>query len=186
MGRITLTNIDRAYGKLKILHDINLDIRDGELLVLVGPSGCGKSTLLRLIAGLDQPTAGKLEIDGRDVTKVTAADRGLAMVFQSYALYPHMTVRQNLAFGLENIRMAKTEIDNRISEAARMLEIGPISTGVPASFRAASASASRSAAPWCEIPPRSCWTSRCPTSTPNCESPPAPRSRRCTSVWRRR
>ena len=125
MGRIVLTNIDRAYGKLKVLHDINLDIRDGELLVLVGPSGCGKSTLLRLIAGLDQPTAGKLEIDGRDVTRVTAADRGLAMVFQSYALYPHMSVRQNLAFGLENIRMAKAEIDKRISEAARMLEIGP-------------------------------------------------------------
>jgi len=124
LGRITLTSIDRAYGKLQILHDINLDIRDGELLVLVGPSGCGKSTLLRLIAGLDQPTSGKLEIDGRDVTKVTAADRGLAMVFQSYALYPHMSVRQNLAFGLENIRMAKSEIDSRISEAARMLEIG--------------------------------------------------------------
>ncbi len=123
MGRITLTNIDRAYGKLKILHGINLDIEDGELLVLVGPSGCGKSTLLRLIAGLDQPTAGKLEIAGRDVTKVSAAERGLAMVFQSYALYPHMTVRQNLAFGLQNARMPKAEIDERIAEAARMLEI---------------------------------------------------------------
>ena len=124
MGRIKLTNIDRAYGKTKILHGINLDIQDGELLVLVGPSGCGKSTLLRLIAGLDQPTAGTLEIDGRDVTKTSAADRGLAMVFQSYALYPHMTVRRNLAFGLENIRMDKAEIDSRINEAARMLEIG--------------------------------------------------------------
>ncbi len=123
MGRITLTNIDRAYGKLKILHDINLDIQDGEMLVLVGPSGCGKSTLLRLLAGLDQPTSGKLEIDGRDVTRVSAADRGLAMVFQSYALYPHMTVRQNLAFGLENQRMPKSEIEARIAEATRMLEI---------------------------------------------------------------
>jgi ABC-type sugar transport system ATPase subunit len=123
MGRITLTNIDRSYGKLKVLHDINLDIQDGEMLVLVGPSGCGKSTLLRLVAGLDQPTSGKLEIDGRDVTGVSAADRGLAMVFQSYALYPHMTVRQNLAFGLENQRMPKAEIDKRIAEATRMLEI---------------------------------------------------------------
>ena len=123
MGRITLTNIDRAYGKLKILHDINLDIQDGEMLVLVGPSGCGKSTLLRLLAGLDQPTTGKLEIDGRDVTRVSAADRGLAMVFQSYALYPHMSVRQNLAFGLENQRMPKSEIEARIAEATRMLEI---------------------------------------------------------------
>src|SRR5690606_6946775 len=88
-----------------------------------GPSGCGKSTLLRLLAGLDQPTSGRIEIDGRDVTRVSAADRGLAMVFQSYALYPHMTVRQNLAFGLQNQRMPKAEIDKRIAEAARMLEI---------------------------------------------------------------
>ena len=124
MGRITLTSIERAYGKLRILHDINLDIQDGEMLVLVGPSGCGKSTLLRLLAGLDKPTSGTLEIDGRDVTRVSAAERGLAMVFQSYALYPHMTVRQNLAFGLQNQRMPAAEIDARITEAARMLEIG--------------------------------------------------------------
>ncbi len=125
MGRIVLTNIDRAFGKVKVLHDIDLDVGDGEMLVLVGPSGCGKSTLLRLIAGLDKPTGGTVEIDGKDVTDVSAAQRGLAMVFQSYALYPHMTVRQNLAFGLENIRMPKAEIDQRIQEAARMLEIAP-------------------------------------------------------------
>jgi len=123
MGRITLTNIDRAYNKLKVLHDINLDIEDGEFMVLVGPSGCGKSTLLRLIAGLDKPSAGSIEIDGTDVTTVTAAERGLAMVFQSYALYPHMSVRKNLAFGLENQHMPKAEIEERIREAARMLEI---------------------------------------------------------------
>ncbi len=123
MGHISLANIDRAYGSIKVLHNINLEIGDGEMLVLVGPSGCGKSTLLRLIAGLDRPTGGTIAIDGRDVTKVSAADRGLAMVFQSYALYPHMTVRQNLAFGLENIRMPKAEIEERIAEAARMLDI---------------------------------------------------------------
>ena len=125
MSRITLSNVDRAFGKVGVLHDINLDIRDGELIVFVGPSGCGKSTLLRLIAGLDRPTSGTIAIDGRDVTRVPAADRGLAMVFQSYALYPHMSVRQNLAFGLENARMERTEIDRRIEEAARMLEIAP-------------------------------------------------------------
>ncbi len=123
MGRITLTNVDRAFGKLKVLHDINLDIHDGEFMVLVGPSGCGKSTLLRLIAGLDQPSDGSIEIDDRDVTQVSAADRGLAMVFQSYALYPHMSVRKNLAFGLENQNKPKAEIEERILEAARMLEI---------------------------------------------------------------
>jgi ABC-type sugar transport system ATPase subunit len=125
MSRISLTSVSRSYGSVGVLHDIDLDIEDGELIVFVGPSGCGKSTLLRLIAGLDRPTAGTIAIDGKDVTAVPAADRGLAMVFQSYALYPHMTVRQNLAFGLENARMARAEIDTRIAEAARMLEIAP-------------------------------------------------------------
>lgn len=124
MGRIVLSNIEKSYGSLKILHGIELDIAAGELVVFVGPSGCGKSTLLRLIAGLDAPTAGAISIDGRDVTQVEAAERGLAMVFQSYALYPHMSVRQNLAFGLENAHLPRAEINNRIAEAARMLEIG--------------------------------------------------------------
>lgn len=125
MSRITLTKVAKSFGAVNVLHGVDLDIRDGELIVFVGPSGCGKSTLLRLIAGLDRPSSGMIEIDGRDVTRVAAADRGLAMVFQSYALYPHMTVRQNLAFGLENARMARAEIDTRIAEAARMLEISP-------------------------------------------------------------
>ena len=125
MSRITLNDVSRAFGNVKVLHDINLDIRDGELIVFVGPSGCGKSTLLRLIAGLDRPTAGTIAINEEDVTKVAAADRGLAMVFQSYALYPHMSVRQNLAFGLENARMPKPEIEQRIAEAAHMLDIEP-------------------------------------------------------------
>jgi len=125
MGQITLVDVHRSFGPVKVLHDINLAIGDGEFIVFVGPSGCGKSTLLRLIAGLDRPTSGTIAIDNRDVTTVPAADRGLAMVFQSYALYPHMSVRQNLAFGLENARMARDEIDRRIAEAARMLEIAP-------------------------------------------------------------
>ena len=123
MGHIKLANIGKAFGAVQVLHDINLEIADGELVVFVGPSGCGKSTLLRMIAGLDRPTSGDLSIDGKVVNTVPAADRGLAMVFQSYALYPHMSVRQNLAFGLENTGMPKAEILDRISEAARMLEI---------------------------------------------------------------
>ncbi|TWD45441.1 carbohydrate ABC transporter ATP-binding protein (CUT1 family) [Agrobacterium vitis] len=124
MGRITLQKVVKSFGALDILHGIDLDIQDGEFIVFVGPSGCGKSTLLRQIAGLDKPTSGQIHIDGELVNDVPAADRGLAMVFQSYALYPHMTVRQNLAFGLENARLPKHEIDSRIAEAARMLEIG--------------------------------------------------------------
>ncbi len=124
MSRITLTKLCKSYGPVDILKDIDLDIVDGELMVFVGPSGCGKSTLLRQIAGLDRPTTGEIRIDGKLVNTVPAADRGLAMVFQSYALYPHMSVRQNLAFGLENAKMPRPEIEARITEAARMLEIG--------------------------------------------------------------
>ncbi len=126
MGRIVLDGITKSFGATQVIHGIDLEIEEGELAVFVGPSGCGKSTLLRLIAGLDRPTSGRIEINGRDVTRASAADRGLAMVFQSYALYPHMTVRQNLSFGLENTRMPKPEIAERIDEAGRMLEIGEL------------------------------------------------------------
>jgi ABC-type sugar transport system ATPase subunit len=125
MSSITLTGIGKSYGRVTVLQDVDLAIRDGELIVFVGPSGCGKSTLLRIIAGLDQPSTGEIRIDEAVVNAVSAADRGLAMVFQSYALYPHMSVRQNLAFGLENSRMARPEIAQRVAEAARMLEIEP-------------------------------------------------------------
>jgi multiple sugar transport system ATP-binding protein len=125
MSRIVLEHVEKSFGKVDVLFDVNLEINDGEFVVFVGPSGCGKSTLLRLIAGLDEPTRGDISIDGTNVNKVPAADRGLAMVFQSYALYPHMSVRQNLAFGLENSKMPRPEIESRIAEAARMLEIEP-------------------------------------------------------------
>ncbi len=123
MGQITLKDIRKSFGPVDVLKGIDLEIEQGEFLVFVGPSGCGKSTLLRMIAGLDKPTSGTVEINDVDVTQVSAADRGLAMVFQSYALYPHMTVRQNLAFGLQNTKMPKAEIDRRIADASTMLEI---------------------------------------------------------------
>jgi ABC-type sugar transport system ATPase subunit len=123
MARISLHNVTKSFGHTEVIRDVSLDVADGELVVFVGPSGCGKSTLLRLVSGLDRPTSGTISIDGRDVTLTGAADRGLAMVFQSYALYPHMTVRQNLAFGLENTRLPRPEIASRIAQAARLLEI---------------------------------------------------------------
>jgi ABC-type sugar transport system ATPase subunit len=125
MSRIRLDKVDKSFGHVNVIQAVDLEINDGELVVFVGPSGCGKSTLLRLIAGLDQPTGGTIAIDGKTVNAVPAADRGLAMVFQSYALYPHMSVRQNLAFGLENSRTPKAEIAERIAQAARMLDIEP-------------------------------------------------------------
>ncbi len=125
MSRITLEKVAKRFGNVAVLHEIDLAIEDGELVVFVGPSGCGKSTLLRLIAGLDKPSSGQIAIDGKIVNDIAAADRGLAMVFQSYALYPHMSVRQNLAFGLENAHLPRAEIDKRLAEAARMLAIEP-------------------------------------------------------------
>ncbi|MDO5528337.1 MAG: ABC transporter ATP-binding protein [Paracoccus sp. (in: a-proteobacteria)] len=126
MGAIGLENIHKSFGPVDVIHDVSLEVAEGELVVFVGPSGCGKSTLLRLISGLDRPTSGRIIIDGQDVTRVSAADRGLAMVFQSYALYPHMSVRQNMAFGLENTKMKRAEIDARIADAARMLDISQL------------------------------------------------------------
>jgi multiple sugar transport system ATP-binding protein len=126
MSQIALRDVTKSFGGVEVIHGVDLSIEAGELVVFVGPSGCGKSTLLRLISGLDRPTSGTIEIDGRDVTQVSAADRGLAMVFQSYALYPHMTVRQNLSFGLENTRMPRDEITRRTGDAAQMLNIEPL------------------------------------------------------------
>ena len=123
MASLALRGIKKSFGNVDIIHGVDLDIADGEFAVFVGPSGCGKSTLLRMICGLETVSSGDVMIDGERVNDRRAAERGLAMVFQSYALYPHMTVRQNLSFGLENISTPKVEIAARIAEAARMLRL---------------------------------------------------------------
>ena len=123
MATVELHDLVKDYGDVRAIHGVDLRIDDGEFCVFVGPSGCGKSTLLRMIAGLEDITGGELRIDGVRVNEQRASERGLAMVFQTYALYPHMTVRQNLAFGLENIKTPKEEIKRRVAEAARMLQI---------------------------------------------------------------
>ena len=115
MSGLELRNIVKNFGAVEVIRDVSLSVNDGEFIAFVGPSGCGKSTLLRLIAGLDKPTGGSIAIDGKDVTEIGAADRGLAMVFQSYALYPHMSVRKNLAFGLENLKFKRAEIEALIA-----------------------------------------------------------------------
>ncbi|WP_054007207.1 sn-glycerol-3-phosphate import ATP-binding protein UgpC [Cypionkella psychrotolerans] len=127
MAAITITNVSKTYpgASAPSITDINLTIADGEFIVLVGPSGCGKSTLLRMVAGLEDITAGEVKIGDRVVNKVDPADRDIAMVFQNYALYPHMSVRENMAYGLKNRKTPKAEIEARVAEAARMLELGP-------------------------------------------------------------
>ncbi len=132
MASLSLERIVKRYGETSVIHGVDLDVRDGEFMVFVGPSGCGKSTLLRMIAGLESVTAGDLRIDGVRANDVSAAQRGLAMVFQSYALYPHMTVYQNLAFGLENAGTPRAEIDAKVDDAARMLQLDALLARRPA------------------------------------------------------
>lgn len=123
MAEVELIALEKNYGSMPVVRGVSLTVSDGEMIVLVGPSGCGKSTLLRMVAGLESITSGHLKIGGKDVSRVEPAERDIAMVFQNYALYPHMSVRQNLEYGLKNRGFARTDIDRRVAQAARILEI---------------------------------------------------------------
>ncbi|MEO0914418.1 MAG: ABC transporter ATP-binding protein, partial [Pseudomonadota bacterium] len=123
MGTITLNQITKSFGDVQVIPPLDLEINEGEFVVFVGPSGCGKSTLLRLIAGLEDVTSGLIQIDGRDATEVPPAKRGLAMVFQSYALYPHMSVRKNIAFPLRMAKLDKAAQDAKVEAAAKVLNL---------------------------------------------------------------
>ncbi len=123
MAGLNLINVKKSFGSVDVIHGVDLEVDDGEFVVFVGPSGCGKSTLLRLVAGLEETTSGAISIDGYDVTSVEPADRGIAMVFQSYALYPHMTVAENMGFGLKMTGTPKSEVDMRVSKAAEILHL---------------------------------------------------------------
>jgi multiple sugar transport system ATP-binding protein len=125
MGRITLQEVRKAFGNHVVIHGADLDIEDGTFVVFVGPSGCGKTTLLRLIAGLEDVTGGRILIDGTNVVGVPAAKRGLSMVFQSYALYPHMSVRGNIGFGLKMAGLPRPEINRKVEAAAATLNLTP-------------------------------------------------------------
>jgi multiple sugar transport system ATP-binding protein len=125
MASVSFTRIEKAFGKTAVLHGISLEIADGEFMVLVGPSGCGKSTLLRMLAGLEDITAGSIAIDGRVVNDLDSKDRDIAMVFQSYALYPHMTVRDNMGFSLRLRDEKRQVIEGRVAAAAKILNLGP-------------------------------------------------------------
>ncbi|GAB5509381.1 MAG: ATP-binding cassette domain-containing protein [Hyphomicrobiales bacterium] len=124
MTALKLTDLNKSFGAVHVLKDINLEVEDGEFVVFIGPSGCGKSTLLRVIAGLEDASSGSVEIGGDAVNDVPPAKRGIAMVFQSYALYPHLTVKDNMALGLKQERQPKEMIEERVAEAARMLSLG--------------------------------------------------------------
>jgi len=124
MASVSLTSVAKSYGHVDVIRDVDLAIADGEFVVFVGPSGCGKSTLLRLIAGLVPVTSGDIRIDGEVMTDVPASERGIAIVFQSYALYPHMTVARNIGFALETAGLGRAAIREKVERIAAMLRIG--------------------------------------------------------------
>ena len=131
MANLQLTKINKSYGSVAVLHDVDLEIASGEFVVFVGPSGCGKSTLLRMIAGLEDITGGTMTINGEVINTVPPAKRGIAMVFQSYALYPHMTVYENMAFGLRLARTDKQVLDRQVKRAAELLQLTPYLQRLP-------------------------------------------------------
>ena len=123
--RLRLQSVTKRFGTTDVIRGVDLDVKDGEFVVFVGPSGCGKSTLLRMIAGLEETTSGTIEIDGRTVNNLPPAKRGIAMVFQTYALYPHLTVRNNMALAMKQAGEPAADIETRVSEASRMLSLEP-------------------------------------------------------------
>jgi sn-glycerol 3-phosphate transport system ATP-binding protein len=125
MAKLSFRDVRKSYGELQVVHGVSMDVDDGEFVVIVGPSGCGKSTLLRMVAGLEPITSGEIAIGGRVVNQLEPKDRNIAMVFQNYALYPHMSVYDNMSYGLRIKGFSKQEIDNRVQKAAAILELKP-------------------------------------------------------------
>ncbi len=186
MATVVFDKATRIYpGSVKPAVDkLDLDIADGEFLVLVGPSGCGKSTSLRMLAGLEDVDDGSIRIGERDVTDLPPKDRDVAMVFQNYALYPHMTVAENMGFALKIAGVKKDQIATGCRRQRSCSTSWSTSTASRRRSPAASASGSRWAAPSCASRRCSSWTSRCPTSTRSCACRPVPRSRRCSAASR--
>ena len=171
MANVSLIDIEKRFGAHVVIPQLNLEIPDGSFVVLVGPSGCGKTTTLNMIAGLETISAGQLLIGGRDVTDVPPKARDIAMVFQSYALFPHMTVFENIAFGMRIRRQAKSEIDSQVRSVAEpAANRTRCLTGCRRPFRADSGNALRLLARLCGAPASFSWTSRCRTLTPSCVS----------------
>ncbi len=125
MAKLTLKEVKKSFGKTEVIHGVSIDVDDGEFIVIVGPSGCGKSTLLRMVAGLEAITDGEIDINGVTVNDKEPMDRDIAMVFQNYALYPHMSVRQNMAYGLKIAKVPQPQIEEKVAEAAKLLQLEP-------------------------------------------------------------
>jgi sn-glycerol 3-phosphate transport system ATP-binding protein len=173
MAGVSFRDVRKTYGNVEVIHGVTTDVADGEFVVIVGPSGCGKSTLLRMVAGLERISSGEIAIGTRVVNELEPKDRDIAMVFQNYALYPHMSVRENMAYGLKIRRMSAADIEARVKRAAEILELGPFLDRKPWVARS---SASRRC---------SCATSRCRISMQSCACRCGWNCKRCTGAWAR-
>ena len=180
MASVSIRRRPQSFRVDALIHGVKISIADGEFIVIVGPSGCGKSTLLRMIAGLEVITEGEIAIGGRVVNNVEPKDRNIAMVFQNYALYPHMTVGANMGFSLKLRGAPKEEIDARVKRAAEILGLQLLLERYPRQLSGGQRQRVARAAPSCAIP-RLCSTSHCPISTPSCAWRCASKSRNCTS-----
>lgn len=167
MGSVVLNSVRKSYGDAHVIKDVSLTIPDGEFCVLVGPSGCGKSTLLRMIAGLEEISGGEVHINERNVTEVEPKLRDIAMVFQSYALYPQMTVRENMGFALKMARLPKADINQKVNEAAALLGLEPLLERLPKDLSGGQRQRVAMGLPLCVSRRCSCLMNRYRISTPN-------------------
>jgi sn-glycerol 3-phosphate transport system ATP-binding protein len=186
MARVELRAVHKSYGGNAVIHGIDVDVADGEFVVMVGPSGCGKSTLLRMVAGLEEITGGEITIGDRVVNALEPKERDIAMVFQNYALYPHMTVFDNMAYGLRIRGFKKDDIETRVNRAAEILELGALLPRKPRQLSGGQRQRVAMGRAIVASPPYSCSTSRSPTSTRSSACRCASRSRSCTGGSRRR
>jgi multiple sugar transport system ATP-binding protein len=185
MATLSISRLHKRFGSVEVLKGIDLEARTGEFVALVGPSGCGKSTLLAMIAGLETVSQGEIRIDGNLVNSVAPKDRDIAMVFQSYALYPTMTARQNITFGMESRGVPKAEQDVAVKRVSALLQIEPLLNRKPGQLSGGQrqrVAMGRALA----TPSFFCSTSPSPISTPSCAWTCAPKSRSCISGWARR
>ena len=186
MARILLNDLRKSYAGQQVIHGITMDIPNGEFVVIVGPSGCGKSTLLRMVAGLESISSGTIEINDKVVNDLEPRQRDIAMVFQNYALYPHMSVRENMAYGLKIAKLPKAEIDKSVARVAAMLELEPYLDRKPRALSGGSASGLQWAGPSSESRLPFFWTNRFRTLTPSCGFRCVCKSRSCICALARR
>jgi multiple sugar transport system ATP-binding protein len=186
VSSVQIRDVRKSFGQTPVIQGVSVDIADGEFVVLVGPSGCGKSTLLRMVAGLETISSGEIAIDERVVNKLEPKERDVAMVFQNYALYPQMTVAQNLGFALELQRLDKRAIQTKVAAAAASLGLEPLLGRYPRQLSGGQRQRVAMGRAIVRFPKSSCSTNPCPTSTPSCACKCAVKSRRSSTGSRQR